>query len=377
MRMGSAPSSPWLRNAAWDLAALAFPWVPFYLFCVVGLGLTGEWSAGGSGGAGREPGLGLAMSIALALSYVHRHYTFLLVYGDRETFAARARSYLVLPALAFVVLALIVRVPDAVRVEVPGAGSVSPWLVVGTLAGMWNVWHTVMQRHGIARIYAGKAGGGLQDPAHGRRDLHMLWSVIALVAVVVVAFRPATFEGLLNARRLLATLQPAHDSGALWVGVAAVSLLALTRVSIWLRHELAAPLPWRARVPRWSFLASTLALLGIFVVHGPIIGYLCFGVAHAIEYLFFLHHFGRRKFARPEDRGLVARMLRHPLRSGPLLVGSLLAVYWVFRDQQNTDAWLVYYTATSMLHFLYDGWIWKVRTPAVARPLGLEPASVR
>jgi hypothetical protein len=139
---------------------------------------------------------------------------------------------------------------------------------------------------------------------------------------------------------------------------------------------MAARLTWRERVPRLSFLASTIALLIVFVVHGPIIGYLCFGTAHAIEYVFFLHHFGRRKFAqRPDDTGVVARMLRHPLRWAPVLVGSLLAAFLLLRDVQDTEAWLVYYTATSLLHFLYDGWIWKVRKPEVARPLGLQPAT--
>jgi hypothetical protein len=131
----------------------------------------------------------------------------------------------------------------------------------------------------------------------------------------------------------------------------------------------------RARVPRWSFLSSTLALMLVFVIHGPIVGYLCFGTAHAIEYVFFLHHFGRRKFGQtPGDRGIVARMLRRPVVWAPVLVGALLAVFWLLRDFRDTEAWLVYYTATSMLHFLYDGWIWKVRKPEVARPLGLTMA---
>ncbi|MCZ6616861.1 MAG: L-2-amino-thiazoline-4-carboxylic acid hydrolase, partial [Gammaproteobacteria bacterium] len=81
-----APSrSAWLRDPLFDSACLAYCWVPFYLFLVFGLGIDGEWSASGSGGD-REPGLGTAMFIALGITYVHRHYTFLLVYGDRETY---------------------------------------------------------------------------------------------------------------------------------------------------------------------------------------------------------------------------------------------------------------------------------------------------
>jgi hypothetical protein len=43
----------------------------------------------------------------------------------------------------------------------------------------------------------------------------------------------------------------------------------------------------------------------------------------------------------------------------------------LYRDYRATLFFPVYYSATSLLHFLYDGWIWKVRRPEVARPLGI------
>jgi hypothetical protein len=366
----------WLKAAWWDLGGLAFCWLPFYVFVVFGLGLTGSWTAGGTSGAGREPGLGLAMIVALAITYVHRHYTFLLVYGDRETFRARRRAYVWVPAVLFVAVALALRFREDATVPFPGLkDGMSPWLVVLTISGLWNVWHTVMQRHGIMRIYAGKAGAGLQERAHGKRDFQMIWSVVAWISIVVLMFRQETFAGLFNARRLLSVIGPVSEGIVGWSVFAAFTGFGAFFVGRWLRAELGAPLALRDRIPRWSFLLSTLTLLAVFVVHGPIIGYLCFGTAHAIEYVFFLHHFGRRKFAQhPEDRGIVAKMLRRPTRWAPVLVGSLVGVFILLRDVQDTEAWLVYYTATSLLHFLYDGWIWKVRKPEVAKPLGLQPA---
>ena len=56
-----------------------------------------------------------------------------------------------------------------------------------------------------------------------------------------------------------------------------------------------------------------------------------------------------------------------------MLVAALLAVYWLLLDARTTELFLVYYTATSLLHFWYDGLIWKVSKPAVSRPLGIEP----
>lgn len=352
---------------------MAFGWLAFYALVVFGLGLDGQWSAGGRNGAGREPGLGLAMTLALAISYVHRHYTFLLVYGDRETFDSRRTAFIWTPAIVFVIAAFAMRLSQGWKIPVPFVeASVSPWMVVLVITGAWNMWHTLMQRHGIARVYAGRAGAGLSTPEHGKRDKRLLFASALFTAAFVLVMRGETFSGIGNARKLLAALS--------WLteGVGAIAALGLTGAVLawcawdWGKHEFAAELRWRERVPRLSFLASTACLLGVFWVHGPVIGYLCFGTAHAIEYVFFLHHFGRRKFAGEGKTGFVATMLRKPAASAPLIAGGLLGVFWLLTDYRSDEVYLVYYTATSLLHFLFDGWIWKVRQPRVKRTLGLR-----
>ena len=370
----SAPRArrPWLVGPVFDATCLAWAWVPYYLFVVLVLGLDGSWSIGGRDGNGTEPGLGLATLLALGASYVHRHYTFLLVYGDRETFAQRVRAYTVIPALLFVALALAIELPGP-YLEL-GSLKLRPWNVVLVITGAWNVWHTLMQRHGIARIYAAKAGGGLQQRAHARRDLALLWSCVALTAVVTPMFRAETFAGIANARRVLDVAEPILGG---WPGqlllalVLAVTLVCATR---WFIHERQAELERGARVPRLNFLLSTAALLLVLVVHGPIVGYLCFGVAHAVEYVFFFHVFGHKKFARRprEQTSLAQRLLARPTLFGPMLALLLVAVFFALADYRKSEPYLVYYTATSLLHFLYDGWIWKVRKPEVSKPLGLS-----
>lgn len=371
--------APWIRAPAWDLAGLALPWVPFYLLVVFVLGIDGSWSAGAVGGAGREPGLGLAIAVALGISYVHRHYTFLLVYGDGPTYRSRELAFSLAPALVFVLLAVAIRASASVRIPWPGSEEgVAPWMLVLLVTGLWNVWHTVMQRHGITRIYAGKAGGGLQERAHGRRDLRLLWSLALLTAVVVLRFRPSTFEGIGNARRLLTAAEPWLHGAVGWSVLAAAAGASAWFVFDWSRHERAAEVELRDRLPRWAFMGSTLALFAVFVVHGPVVGYLCFGVAHAIEYVCFLHHFGYRKFARPGGSGrrtLAGRVLASPWISAPAIVLALAAAYLLLFEYKQTELYLVYYTGTSLLHFLFDGWIWKVRKPEVARPLGLKSAT--
>lgn len=366
----SASGRGWLVGPWFDATCIAWAWVPFYLFVVFVLGLDGSWSRGGRDGNGTEPGLGLAMLLALGVSYIHRHYTFLLVYGDRETFRQRLRAYTLVPALLFVVLALILRVQGELRFELFGL-SLRPWMLVLIVTGTWNMWHTIMQRHGIARIYAAKARGGLETREHGRRDLRLVWSAVALTAVLTLMFRPTTFAGIANARKLLQAVDPLVHGWLGWAVLAVVASVSLNLGVSWAAHERAATLERRERIPRLNFLSSTAALLAVFVAHGPVVGYLCFGVAHAVEYVFFFHVFGRRKFAgrAVEQQGLAARMLARPLIWGPIIALALSGLFFALADHRTSEPYLVYYTATSLLHFLYDGWIWKVRKPEVAKHL--------
>ena len=350
----AAPPGAWLRSPLWDPVCLGFCWLPFYIWTVFGLGLDGSWAAG----TVQHGALGWATTAALATTYVHRHYTFFLVYGDRDTFRRRARDFVAAPLLVFMIV-------GACR----GVGG-DAWKLVLVAVGVWNVWHTLMQRYGILRIYAAKSGRGLQDRSHGRRDLALLWGSVILVSGATLLLRAGTFAGQTNARQLLRVLRPVLAASWSWVLLVVLALGWLAVLLHWLRHELRAELRPRERAPRWLFLGSTFALLAVFVVHGPIVGYLCFGVAHALEYIAFVHHFGQQKFAR-DGRGPVAVLLRRPLMTAPLLIGLLTIAFIMLYARRQTDLYLVYYLGTSLLHFLFDGWIWKVRRPELRRPLGV------
>lgn len=369
--------SPWITGWAADLAGVAFGWVPFYLWLVLGLGL-GQDAFGGPALTGRAAAdaTALAIVVALGITYVHRHYTFFVVYGDREVFAQRARAFWIAPLAALALVGL-ARWTDAWAQTRLGGIKVSPWQVVLLISGAWNIWHTLQQRYGLLRIYAGKVGGGLEAPAHARRDRALLWLAAAAVAVVLPIARPELLGGHTRARMLQRALDPITASGWAWalVGAALAGLAwALVR---WLRCELKAPASPLQRVPRLALMGSSLLLLALFIVHGPVIGYLCFGTAHAIEYVVFVHQFGARKYGGGDGRGPAAALLRDAWRGLPLLAGGLLLVYYLLRDYQRADLYLVYYTATSLLHFLYDGWIWKVRRPELARTLGAGAAATR
>jgi hypothetical protein len=251
---------------------------------------------------------------------------------------------------------------------------VRPWDVLLVVSGVWNAWHTIQQRYGILRIYAGKAGGGLEERSAATRDRVLVWTLIAVLAVLLPAFRAGTFEGHRNARRTLAVLTPLIES-SVFAWIAGIVLVAGCVVAVrWARAEWRPTITPIARAPRLWFLASTIALFAVFLVHGPIVGYLTFGTAHAVEYVAFVHHFGERKFRPPSDRSVAAALFSRPLVAAPFLIGGLGVAYLALQGVADSDAYLTYYFGTSMLHFLYDGWIWKVRRPEVAAPLGARPS---
>ncbi|MBX7079163.1 MAG: hypothetical protein K1X88_08270 [Nannocystaceae bacterium] len=368
-----ADGSGWLRGPAWDTAVLAYGWVPFYLWAVLGLGL-------GRDGFGLAPlsrtagsaALATATVVALAITYVHRHYTFLLVYGDRQTWAGRVGAYVWAP-LAVIAAVALARASASVQLL-----GISPWLVVLFITGVWNVWHTLQQRYGIGRIYAAKLGARLDqqgrgrdrlDPAaHARRDRALLWSLALVTAAAVLVLRPASFAGHMRARQVLRTLAPLVQppGGTVLLLVAlAIGVFVSWR---WVAAERRSGASLRELAPRWSFVASTVMLLAVFVVHGPIVGYLCFGTAHAIEYVGFVHHFGERKYGGAPQRNLAAALFGSIVRA-PLPLAAMLGLFVLLRPWADEAVYAVYYTVTSLLHFLFDGWIWKVRRPEVRQPL--------
>src|SRR5512143_2544562 len=175
----------WLANAPLDLA-MAFGWLPFYAW------LRTTPVVGNVGNAAFLPALELAAQVALSVNFVHRHFVYFLFFGDEKQRAMHPRALWLAP---LIVIALVL--PARLWWSL-GADIVFVALVA------WNVWHTLLQRHGIARAYAVKSGGGLEERAHGSRDLRTLLALAVCTAAVVIMFRQNTFYG--RTQRALATL---------------------------------------------------------------------------------------------------------------------------------------------------------------------------
>ena len=340
VRLRAQPA--WIRGP-WVDVGNAVVWVPFALGAHL---LEGDRAA-----------LNVLIAGVLLLSFIHQPLTVALVYGDPDQFRMHRRLFTWGPVV--LVAAIVV------------ARTVSLTLVAA-VAGLWNAEHTLLQRYGLTRIYGRKAGDD-----HGRLERWMLqsWLVLVLVWVAVDARTPGFLARLdLGDRNtqsvdVLTSLRP----------VALVLLVPLAvavgvLVVAWVRAE-------RARGPaanpaKHLYVGSTAALLVVTLVD-PIAGLAAYVAAHALEYFVVVHGVLGRRYATVTGGGALGRAVR--TRAGPMgvLAAYLAAIAALLLASRSWAPGTVAVTFLTLggMHLLYDGFIWKLRRPAVASSLNVTTAS--
>lgn len=197
----------------------------------------------------------------------------------------------------------------------------------------------------------------------------LILSLAALAVCLCYIFQRENAMMIREGRALLAIIDPILGKvfqPALWIMVMATSLTFIK----WTRLEWKSVRKRGTHLPRWTFLISTICLLAIFVVFGPLTGFLCFAFSHAVEYIAFVHHFESRRAPRARGDQLHPLWRLKPISSFLLLlIPNFLIFYFLFWKFGGLTAVLIYVGATSLIHFLFDGWIWRVRQPTIRNPL--------
>jgi hypothetical protein len=295
--------------------------------------------------------------LALLVSFLHQPLTFGLVYGDPEQFRLHRRLFVIAPVVAVAVAAI-------------AAGA--NLAVVVPIAALWNLQHTLQQRYGIERIYAGRSGYGSARLDRAVSYVPML-AVLAAVAASPRTTSLAARSGLdpmnAGAVHLLISLRPVASAAAVAAGVAAVVVLAAT-----VRQEAAAG-P-RANPAKWLYRASSVALLASIVVD-PVAGFIAYVCLHALEYALVVDRTAKRRYgagaAGPGEEkpfsvlGWIARTA-----TGRIAFFSVIAVAALFTHSYIHGQYLnaiVY--SIGALHFTYDAVIWKLRKPAVSKDFSI------
>jgi len=346
----------------------------------------------------------------LTFGFVHRHFTLGYVYLDREVFERHRKRFIWVPVI---LAAGLLATPTLLHTSIPSGalalGSLewpasefrlaSILLSVIVVAGIWNVWHTMAQKYGILRIYTAKAraessGSGFEKrlddaenhpggvPGWVDRVFIMGWLPL-IVCYVVPRFAETVIREFGIAKNFVEPLLGFLAAGEEILVPLSVAIAAASAANF-------AFFEWRfnrfRNRPRLSMALGTFALWAGFVLFDPIKVYLAFAFSHGLEYMVFVWAFQRRRYAEHRDpQPLMGRILEHPWIAYPLYTLALGGLYVLLHEWDPFDFWQVpkirvatiklgqwvffWGVFQSLLHFYYDGFLWKTRDPAMTRSL--------
>jgi len=247
---------------------------------------------------------------------------------------------------------------------------------VQLVAMAWGIWHGMMQTYGFCRIYDSKAS--VRAAARARTDL----------ALCVAWFSGAV---LLSPMRFRTLFELYYESGGPVVASAAVAAIrtavvvalgVVTIIFMWRQW-----IDWRAgrgaSPVKMTLLVSSIAFWWYCNngVQNILVGIALFEVFHDVQYLAIVWIYNRTRVERDTSIGGFMRFVFR--RSGALIgvyVGLVLAYGAIGLTQSAVTAeWIRHgligiVTASALLHFYYDGFIWKVRETQTRAMLGIDGA---
>lgn len=358
MSSAAAPPQrrPWIVSAPYDLAF--FVGTPALVAALVlPLGRVGS-------------SIDVYLAVMAFSSVGHHLPGFLRAYGDRELFRRHRTRFLLAPPLLYgVFLAFGV-------LELHG---------MLLLLMAWSIWHVTMQHYGFLRIYDAKVGSTTRAAAR----LDWLVSVLGFAAIVLAS--PDYVHDL-----LANVFQSGGPSvPAAWIaGLRTVVWAAFgVAAAAWLAH---AARSFRTDRPvsviKMGLMAVTLGFLWyVWVGLGDLVlGLATWEVFHDVQYFAITWVYNRRLVAKGlggEGR-LMGWLFRGHAARAALYVGAIAAyggASWALSQglggalgaEVGWRAPLVALVLTStILHYYYDGFIWKVRQERTRAGLDLEPAEV-
>ena len=337
------PASYWLLGPWKDL--LLFVATPFLIIPAV-LGLRLVWST---------PDLALVVASFGAVG--HHLPGMMRAYGDRALFARFKIRFILSPIVlfAFCMYGMFV-FPAPVILAVYA----------------WGVWHRLMQTHGFLRIYDAKAGSVASRT--GWLDFSMCLSWFLLV-------------GFLSPGRQAKILGDLYS-----VGVPVISLDVISFVRMgWIALTAVVTVAFIANVvrgyrtgnpPSPIKIALLITNVGLFAfcnlaISSLLLAVLMFEILHDAQYLGIVWLFNTKRVdADPEVGGFTRFVFRRRAWLVLLYLGLIAAYGALNVAYEGTDGMFKnifggLLTTSTLLHFYYDGFIWKIREKQTSESLGI------
>jgi Tfp pilus assembly protein PilF len=343
----SAKSSPWILDRWRDL--LLFVGTPALLIPIF-TAAQARWSA-----------QDIFLFVGAFGAMGHHLPGMIRAYGDRALFDRFKIRFVVAP---LAILAVCVW------------SSVYNIQAVQLVAMAWGIWHGMMQTYGFCRIYDAKASA--RAAARARVDLALCFAWFS-AAVLLSPMRFRTLFELYYESG--GPVVPAMAVAAIRLAVV-IALGLVTIAFLWRQWS-----DWRAArgasPVKITLLVSSIAFWWYCNngVQNILVGIALFEVFHDVQYLAIVWIYNRARVERDKSIGGFMRFVFR--RSGSLIgvyVGLVLAYGAIgFTHSAVTAEWIRHtligvVTASALLHFYYDGFIWKVRETQTRSMLGIEGA---
>src|SRR5207249_3843438 len=241
------------------------------------------------------------------------------------------------------------------------------------IAFIWGVWHGMMQTYGFGRIYDAKVAS---FAALTRRLDFALCGIWFATAV------------LLSSQRMTDTLDSYYSAGGPFVPpgllrAAQQALLALALVvaglflanfiRMWISGKRPSPVKLVLLVTSISFWWYCNN-----IVASVLVGIALFEVFHDVQYLSLVWIYNRNRVERYRSIGVYMRFV---FRSSGALVGVYVGLVLAYGGLSLSKSYVGIdavkriltgvVTASALLHFYYDGFIWKVREKSTRQSLGI------
>jgi tetratricopeptide (TPR) repeat protein len=247
------------------------------------------------------------------------------------------------------------------------------------VAYLWGVWHGLMQTYGFLRIYDAKVGSVSRLTARLDSAMCLTWFGAAV---------------LLSPSRMAKILTDYYQSGGIIVSPAFVGaltnawLIATALVTAaFLGHLLYNRARGNVQNPAKLVLMATSIAFWWYtnvVVSNMLVGIALFEIFHDVQYLTIVWIFNLNRVDRNPSVGRFTRFLfRRSWGLAGLYVG-LVAAYGSLNlvppglsSQTLSRSLTGLLTASALLHFYYDGFIWKVRERSVGESLGVSAQRAR
>src|SRR6266566_3436236 len=246
------------------------------------------------------------------------------------------------------------------------------------IAFIWGVWHGMMQTYGFSRIYDAKVGS---FAALTRRLDFALCGIWFATAVLLSSQRMTdTLEIYYSAGGpfIPPGLLRAAQQGLFALAIAVSGLFLANFIRMWISGKRPNPIKVVLLITSISFWWYCNN-----IVASVLVGIALFEVFHDVQYLSLVWIYNRK---RVESDSSVGGFMRFVFRRSGALVGVYIGLVLAYGGLSLSKSYVGIdavkniltgvVTASALLHFYYDGFIWKVREKSTRQSLGITGGTV-